>query len=53
MKLIFKWLREALHLATSLPIALLLFVITIFGLGANLFLPLTVLVFLALPKLQP
>ena len=48
MKLIFKWLREALYLATSLPIAVLLFVITVFGLGANLFLPLTVLVFLAL-----
>lgn len=48
MKLITKWLREALYLATSFPIAVILFSLTIFGLSGDLFLPLAVLVFLGL-----
>ena len=48
MKLLNKWLREALYLATSFPISVALFSLTIFGLGSNLFLPLAVLVFLGL-----
>ena len=48
MKLLNKWLREALYLATSFPIAVILFSFTIFGLGGDLFLPLAVLVFLGL-----
>jgi DNA-binding CsgD family transcriptional regulator len=52
MKLISKWLREALYLATSFPIAVILFSLTIFGLGSNLFLPLAVVVFLGLLTLM-
>lgn len=48
MKLLTKWLREALYLGTSFPIAVLLFSLTIFGLGSDLFLPLAVVVFLGL-----
>lgn len=48
MKLMTKWLREALYLATSFPIAVILFSLTIFGLSGDLFLPLAVLVFLGL-----
>lgn len=48
MKLFNKWLREALYLATSFPIAVVLFSLTIFGLSGDLFLPLAVLVFLGL-----
>ena len=48
MKLLNKWLREALYLATSFPIAVILFSFTIFGLSGDLFLPLAVLVFLGL-----
>lgn len=48
MKLITKWLREALYLATSFPIAVILFSLIIFGLGSDLFLPLSVLIFLGL-----
>lgn len=48
MKLVTKWLREALYLATSFPISVMLFSLTIFGLGSDLFLPLAVIVFLGL-----
>jgi hypothetical protein len=48
MKLITKWLREALYLATSFPIAVILFSLIIFGLGSDLFLPLSVMIFLGL-----
>jgi hypothetical protein len=48
MKHLAKWLREALYLATSFPIAVILFSVTIFGLSGDLFLPLAVLVFLGL-----
>lgn len=48
MKLLNKWLREALYLATSFPISVVLFSLTIFGFGSDLFLPLAVLVFLGL-----